>query len=173
MRAVVQRVLSASVSVEGEGVISQIGPGLLCLVGLTATDDLADVDFVARKLLGMRLWQGSNGKAWDLSAPQMNYDILCVSQFTLYGRLQGNKPDFSRAMAPGPARELYAALLGRLRTGYQEDRVHDGVFGAMMSVELVNDGPVTLIIDSVASEGRGGEGRSSGAAGATPPMDDL
>jgi D-tyrosyl-tRNA(Tyr) deacylase len=146
MRAVVQRVASASVSVDGQ-IVSQIGPGLLCLIGLRDGDGAGDAEFLARKLLNMRLW-ATDSKAWDLSVASKGYEILCVSQFTLYGRLQGNKPDFSRAMPPGEAREQYAALLERLRAGYEPGRVKDGVFGAMMAVELVNDGPVTFMLDS-------------------------
>ena len=146
MRAVVQRVTSASVSVEGE-LVSAIGPGLLCLIGLREGDTPADAEFIARKLLNMRLWP-SEKKAWDLSVTAQGYELLCVSQFTLHGRLSGNKPDFSKAMGPVAARECYAAFLDRLRAGYRADGVKDGVFGAMMAVDLVNDGPVTFVLDS-------------------------
>ena len=146
MRAVVQRVTSASVSVDGE-IISKIGPGLLCLIGITDSDTESDAEFIARKLLYIRLWR-SEKKAWDLNVQQQGYELLCVSQFTLYGRLKGNKADFSKAMGPQPARELYDKFLHRLRQDYIDEKVKDGVFGAMMAVELVNDGPVTFLLDS-------------------------
>ena len=147
MRAVVQRVRSASVSVDGE-VISSIGPGLLCLVGIRDGDVAADAEFLARKILNSRLWPNEKNKAWDCSVTQQGYEVLCVSQFTLYGRLSGNRPDFSRAMPPLEAREFYASFLERLQAGYAPERVADGRFGAMMAVESVNDGPVTIILDS-------------------------
>jgi D-tyrosyl-tRNA(Tyr) deacylase len=148
MRAVVQRVTSAAVSVDGEQ-ISRIGPGLLCLIGIRDGDQESDAEFVARKLLSMRLWP-SEKKAWDVNVTMHDYEILCVSQFTLYGRVKKNNksPDFSKAMGPQLAREFYSGFLDRLRQQYNNSKVKDGVFGAMMQVELVNDGPVTFIIDS-------------------------
>lgn len=146
MRAVVQRVTNASVSVDGE-IVSKIGPGLLCLIGISEGDQESDAEFIARKILNIRLWP-SEKKAWDLNVQQQQYELLCVSQFTLYGRLKGNKPDFSKAMGPQPARELYDKFVLRLQQSYAADKVKDGVFGAMMAVELVNDGPVTFLLDS-------------------------
>jgi D-tyrosyl-tRNA(Tyr) deacylase len=168
MRAVVQRVTSASVEVDGE-IVGKIGPGLLCLVGLRDTDTDKDADYIARKILGLRLWPSPDGsKAWDQNVQQRGYGVLCVSQFTLFGRLKGaGKPDYSKAMPPQQAHEAYAAFLDRLRQSYEPDRIQDGVFGAMMQVggglgnldgaesgslgcpvSLVNDGPVTFLLDS-------------------------
>jgi D-tyrosyl-tRNA(Tyr) deacylase len=135
MRAVVQRVTSASVTVDGE-LVSRIGPGLLCLIGVRDGDTDADAEFIARKLLNCRLWP-SEKKAWDLSVTAQGYELLCVSQFTLHGRLSGNKPDFSKAKGPAAARDFYGAFVERLRSTYRPEAVKDGVFGAMMSVELV------------------------------------
>lgn len=145
MRAVVQRVRNASVTIDGE--IVQIGPGLLCLIGLRDGDTPADAEFIARKILNMRLW-ASERKAWDLSVTQQGFEVLCVSQFTLFGRLNGNKPDFSKAMPPQDARDFYHEFLERLRRDYSPEKVLDGRFGAKMDVQLVNDGPVTFILDS-------------------------
>lgn len=191
MRCVIQRVSSASVSVDGQ-IVSKIGPGqysrhstataqvqhsqiimlkmhpygtsgLLCLVGIHANDQEEDAEWVARRIVGMRLWPNpATGKAWDLSLPDQSYDCLCVSQFTLHGRLKGNKPDYSKAMGPQPARLLYDRFIGRLKAMYDADRIKDGVFGAMMSVELVNDGPVTFIVDSVVDRGRSGNESNDG-----------
>lgn len=125
-------------------------------------------------MLNARLFANAEtGRAWDRCVTDEGGEVLCVSQvraarrarcrlaaaetrlplqFTLYGRLKGNKPDFSAAMPPQAAREAYAALLGHLRGAYRDDAVRDGVFGAMMSVQLVNDGPVTLVLDSQARD---------------------
>ncbi|KAL2341814.1 hypothetical protein Fmac_009754 [Flemingia macrophylla] len=148
MRAVVQRVASASVEVEGR-TVSEIGPGLLVLVGIHDSDSDADADYICRKVLNMRLFPNeSTGKAWDHSVMQKNYQVLLVSQFTLYGFLKGNKPDFHVAMAPQRAKPFYASLVDRFRNAYNSDAIKDGVFGAMMKVNLVNDGPVTMQLDS-------------------------
>ncbi|CAK8539461.1 unnamed protein product [Lathyrus sativus] len=148
MRAVVQRVDSASVEVEGS-IVSEIGPGLLVLVGIHDSDSDADADYICRKVLNMRLFSNEDtGKAWDHSVMQKNYQVLLVSQFTLYGILKGNKPDFHVAMAPQRAKPFYASLVDRFRNAYNSDAIKDGVFGAKMKVNLVNDGPVTMQLDS-------------------------
>ncbi|KAK3159598.1 hypothetical protein QOZ80_1BG0048640 [Eleusine coracana subsp. coracana] len=153
MRAVVQRVLSASVEVEGR-VVSAIGPGLLVLVGVHEADTDADADFICRKVLNMRLFPNEKtGKAWDQSVMQRKFDVLLVSQFTLYGILKGNKPDFHVAMPPAKAKPFYAALVEKFQRLYSAGTVKDGVFGAMMKVSLVNDGPVTMQVESPSLQG--------------------
>uniref|UniRef100_A0A2P2J1D2 D-aminoacyl-tRNA deacylase n=1 Tax=Rhizophora mucronata TaxID=61149 RepID=A0A2P2J1D2_RHIMU len=148
MRAVVQRVSSASVEVEGR-VVSQIGPGLLVLIGLHESDTDTDADYICRKVLNMRLFPNeTTGRGWDLSVMQKNYGLLLVSQFTLHGILKGNKPDFHVAMPPQKAKSFYESLVDKFRKSYRPDAVKDGVFGAMMKVNLVNDGPVTMQLDS-------------------------
>ncbi|KAL8460576.1 hypothetical protein ACS0TY_032195 [Phlomoides rotata] len=148
MRAVVQRVASASVEVEGR-LVSEIGPGLLVLVGLHETDVESDAEYVCRKVLNMRLFPNENtGKTWDQSVMQKNYEVLLVSQFTLYGVLKGNKPDFHVAMPPDSAKPFYASLVEKFQKAYKIDAVKDGIFGAKMKVNLVNDGPVTMQLDS-------------------------
>ncbi|XP_031125850.1 D-aminoacyl-tRNA deacylase [Ipomoea triloba] len=148
MRAIVQRVTSASVEVEGK-VVSAIGPGLLVLVGLHESDVDSDADYICRKVLNMRLFPNEEtGKTWDHSVIQKNYEILLVSQFTLYGILKGNKPDFHVAMPPDKAKPFYAAVVEKFQKAYKPDSVKDGIFGAMMKVNLVNDGPVTMQLDS-------------------------
>ncbi|XP_034672324.1 D-aminoacyl-tRNA deacylase [Vitis riparia] len=148
MRAIVQRVSSASVEVEGR-IVSEIGPGLLVLVGVHESDTDSDADYICRKVLNMRLFPNeTTGRAWDQSVVQKNYGVLLVSQFTLYGILKGNKPDFHVAMPPQKAKPFYASFIDRFRTSYNPDAIKDGVFGAMMKVNLVNDGPVTMQLDS-------------------------
>ncbi|KAD3338005.1 hypothetical protein E3N88_33526 [Mikania micrantha] len=148
MKVVVQRVASASVEVEGR-TVSAIGPGLLVLVGIHDQDTNSDADYICRKVLNMRLFPNEKtGKTWDQNVMQKNYEVLLVSQFTLCGILKGNKPDFHVAMAPDKAKSLYASLVQRFQTSYRTNAVRDGVFGAMMKVNLVNDGPVTLQLES-------------------------
>ncbi|XWS15804.1 hypothetical protein CRYUN_Cryun34aG0033100 [Craigia yunnanensis] len=148
MRAVVQRVASASVEVDGR-IVSEIGPGLLVLVGLHDSDTESDADYICRKVLNMRLFPNeSTGKGWDQNVMQRNYGVLLVSQFTLYGFLKGNKPDFHVAMPPQKAKPFYESLVDKFRKVYKPDAIKDGIFGAMMKVSLVNDGPVTMQLDS-------------------------
>lgn len=100
-----------------------------------------------------RIWpstasSGGDQKAWDTSVKDNGYEILCVSQFTLCGRLKGNKPDFSKAMPPLQAKAMYEKLLDRLKKDYDADKIKDGVFGALMEVSIQNSGPVTITLDS-------------------------
>ncbi|KAL5988864.1 hypothetical protein ACLOJK_026966 [Asimina triloba] len=148
MRAVVQRVVSASVEVDGR-TVSEIGPGLLVLVGLHESDVESDADFICRKVLNMRLFPNdSTGKSWDQNVMQKKYGVLLVSQFTLFGILKGNKPDFHVAMPPNKAKPFYELLVDKFHKSYDPDSIKDGVFGAMMKVHLVNDGPITMQLDS-------------------------
>ncbi|KAG2037384.1 D-Tyr tRNAtyr deacylase-like domain-containing protein [Suillus americanus] len=156
MRAVVQRVASASVSVDGK-VISSISRGLMVLVGIGTDDTLADVETLTNKmqgrthpwlLLNIRVFD-ANGTMWKSSVKDIAGEVLCVSQFTLMANTtKGNKPDFHRAMSSNASRELYATFLEKMRRLYVPDRVQDGQFGAMMDVSLTNEGPVTLTLDT-------------------------
>lgn len=145
MRVVLQRVSQASVRVEGS-VVGQIGPGLMLLVGIKQEDTETDLAWMADKLAGLRIFEDGEGKM-NLSLADVGGAILSVSQFTLYGDCRkGRRPNFMAAARPEIASELYDRFNGMLRTkGF---RVETGVFGAMMEVSLVNDGPVTLILDS-------------------------
>ena len=155
MRLVLQRVKSASVSCEGS-TISSIGPGILALCALKEGDTTSDLEYCAQRLVKCKLWENEGGKPWRKSVKQMNYHVLLVSQFTLYGKVDGKKgaPDYSMSMKASPARESYesfkAMVASRYGEGAEGEKVKDGVFGGMMDVSLVNDGPVTLIIDSEA-----------------------
>jgi D-aminoacyl-tRNA deacylase len=140
MRAVVQRVSRARVTVDGEVVAAVDEPGLLVFVGVTHTDTAADAEKLADKLWGLRILDGEKSCS-DVGAP-----LLVVSQFTLYGDTRkGRRPTWAAA-APGPVAEpLVAAVVAALRS--LGARVETGVFGAMMQVSLVNDGPVTILLD--------------------------
>jgi D-aminoacyl-tRNA deacylase len=153
MRLVVQRVKSASVSVESSGrrdnVVSNIGPGILALVGLHEDDTEQDLQYCCKRLLGCKLWENENGGQWRHSVVQKQYECLLVSQFTLYGTLsKKHQPDYKLAMKAMPAEQLYRQFVEMVRAAYLPEKIHDGVFGAMMDVVLVNDGPVTLVIES-------------------------
>ncbi|XP_020811398.1 D-tyrosyl-tRNA(Tyr) deacylase 1 isoform X1 [Drosophila serrata] len=146
MRAVIQRVRAAKVTVLDE-LVSSIGPGLCVLVGIKASDTAADVDYLVRKILALRLFE-EEGKRWQKSVKDLNLEILCVSQFTLYHRLKGNKPDFSAAMKGEEAQQLYNQFLDRLGQSYDSSKIKDGKFGAYMQVHIENDGPVTINLES-------------------------
>jgi D-aminoacyl-tRNA deacylase len=138
VRALVQRVSRASVSVEGE-LVSAIGAGLLVLLGVHVEDREADADRLADKVRALRVFPDAEGR---MNEPLGSREVLCVSQFTLYGDTRrGNRPSYVAA-APGPVAEpLYDRFCERLGA-------RRGVFGAMMDVELVNDGPVTLLLQT-------------------------
>jgi D-tyrosyl-tRNA(Tyr) deacylase len=140
MRALVQRVSSASVSVDGE-TISAIGPGLLVLLGVRRGDGPGQADQLVRKLLALRIFEDPDGRM-NRSVEDAGGELLCVSQFTLYGDARkGNRPSFVDAAPADEAEPLYE----RVRRGLQ---AKGGRFGARMAVELVNDGPVTLLIET-------------------------
>lgn len=138
MKLLIQRVLSASVSVEGT-TISAIGPGLLILIGINRSDTPAQAISLARKLLKLRLWPSAS-KTWDLSVIQKGYELLLVSQFTLQAVLKGNKPDFHQAMNPESALELFELFTSEVRANSDPSKVQTGCFGQYMSVSLSNDG---------------------------------
>ncbi|MCL4848596.1 MAG: D-tyrosyl-tRNA(Tyr) deacylase [Acidobacteria bacterium] len=145
MRAVVQRVSSASVDVDGV-TVGAIDRGLLVLVGVAATDGPADVDYMAGKLGDLRIFEDDTGRM-NLSLQQADGALLLVSQFTVCGDCRkGRRPSFDAAAAPEQAQALYEALARRLSEAGV--RVALGRFGERMAVTLVNDGPVTLLVDS-------------------------
>jgi len=146
MRAVIQRVTSASVTIDGERV-SGIGCGLVVLLGVEETDDAGDIEWLTGKVAGLRLFPDAAG-AWGRSVAETDGRVLVVSQFTLFASTKkGTKPSWHRAAKPEVAQPLCDAFLDRLGT-LLPGRVCAGRFGAMMSVALENDGPVTLWIDS-------------------------
>jgi D-aminoacyl-tRNA deacylase len=137
MRALVQRVTRASVDVEGERV-AEIGPGLLVLLGITHDDTEADADRLADKVRALRIFADADGR---MNEPLGDREVLCVSQFTLYGDARkGNRPAYVAAALPEQAEPLYERFSQRLDA-------RRGLFGAMMQVGLVNDGPVTLLLE--------------------------
>jgi D-tyrosyl-tRNA(Tyr) deacylase len=145
MRAVVQRVREAAVRVDGR-VVGSCGRGLLVLLGVGQGDDDGDAAYLADKALNLRVFPDAAGQM-NLSVLDVRGDLLLVSQFTLYGDCRrGRRPGYSDAAPPAEAERLYACFVERVRTSGL--RVEQGVFRAMMDVSLVNDGPVTLLLDS-------------------------
>lgn len=146
MRAVIQRVRHASVSVDGSSTGS-IGPGLLVFVGIEDADQPADLDWLASKILNLRIFNDEKG-VMNLSVKETGGDLLLVSQFTLHASTKkGNRPSYIRASKPGVAVPLYEALKATLSADLGR-AVQSGIFGADMQVALLNDGPVTIIIDT-------------------------
>ena len=146
MRIVLQRVKSASVSIEGT-VVGEIEQGFLLLVGVGPNDTRDDASYLARKIAGMRIFSDENGKM-NLSIDQVGGKILSVSQFTLFADTKkGNRPSFTGAASPEAANKLYEEFNEILRTEYGLI-VETGEFGADMRVNLVNDGPVTILLDT-------------------------
>ena len=147
MRLIVQRVLEAGVKVKGEWV-SKIGPGLLILLGITHTDTYPMSIVMSNKLLKMRLWRNKEDKVWDMNVMQKEYEVLIISQFTLYGEMNGNKPDFHHAMEGEEALKMYEGFVEEVRKGYKGEKVQTGAFGEYMHVHQVIDGPVTIQLDA-------------------------
>ena len=145
MRAVVQRVSRAQVVIDGE-ISGQIGLGLLILLGVGHEDTEADANYLAEKIAGLRVFEDDSGKM-NRSLQDVGGSVLAVSQFTLYGDVRrGKRPSFDRASPPEKARQLYESFVERIRsTGL---RCETGRFQEMMKVELVNEGPVTILLDS-------------------------
>jgi D-aminoacyl-tRNA deacylase len=146
MRAVIQRVTSARVRA-GDRVTGAIERGLLVLLGVGRGDTMTDVQYVAGKIRDLRVFEGDAGKPMDRSVVEVGGAVLVVSQFTLYGDVRkGRRPSFDEAAPPDVARNLYEALVRELQATHVP--VSTGEFQAMMHVELVNDGPVTMLVDS-------------------------
>ncbi|CAI2353438.1 unnamed protein product [Caenorhabditis sp. 36 PRJEB53466] len=151
MRVVLQRVTRAAVTV-GDVAVGSIGRGLCVLVGIHRDDTEEDMKYVIRKILNLRVFPASEQKPWDKSVVDLDLEVLSVSQFTLYGQFKGNKLDFHTAMAPAEASKFYAQFLEALKTAYKPEKIQDGKFAAMMSVDIVNDGPVTMVFERLQSE---------------------
>ena len=144
MKLVIQRVLNAQVEVENE-VVGKIGKGYLVLCGIKDTDTEKEADYLAKKLCNLRVFEDENEKM-NLSLKDVNGELLIISQFTLYGdTTQGNRPSFIEAARPEKANILYEYFLEKCKE-YQI-KVEKGIFGADMKVSLINDGPVTIIME--------------------------
>ena len=145
MKFVIQRVNHAEVKVDGE-IVGKIGKGFLVLIGVGREDTKEDADWYLKKLLGLRIFEDENGKT-NLSLADVNGELLLVSQFTLYADCKkGNRPSFVKAGKPDMAEPMYEYIIEKCRE--QIENTQKGQFGADMKVELLNDGPVTIVLDS-------------------------
>jgi len=145
VRAVIQRVKSSKVEVDDK-IIGQIGKGINLLVGISREDTKEDIAYIVRKVLGMRIFEDENGKM-NFSLQDIKGELLLISQFTLYGDCRkGKRPDFMKAQGGEAAKELYNELIEAFKN--EVPNLQTGEFGADMKVEIINDGPVTLLLES-------------------------
>jgi len=148
MRALVQRVSEASVTVETENYAADIGKGMVILLGIKQDDTVEDLNFVADKCCNLRIFEDENEKM-NLSLKDVDGEVLVISQFTLYGDARrGNRPSFTDAAQPAIANGLYEKFCDRMRANLGENKIKTGIFGAMMLVKIFNDGPVTILVES-------------------------
>ena len=148
MKAVVQRVKSASVKIAEQNYFQQIDKGLLILLGIKSGDTLEDIKFVADKCCNLRIFEDDEDKM-NRSVKEVNGEILIISQFTLYGETaKGNRPSFTDAAKPDEAIPLYEEFVSRVKKNLGDEYVKVGIFGTMMDIQLVNYGPVTVIVES-------------------------
>ncbi len=148
MKAVVQRVSEGGVFIPKENYSAEIGKGMVILLGIKNGDKEEDVNFVADKCCNLRIFEDENEKM-NLSLKEVNGEILIISQFTLYGDARkGNRPSFIEAARPDEAIPLYEKFIVRAKLNLGESKVKVGIFGAMMDVKIINDGPVTIIVES-------------------------
>lgn len=153
MRLVIQRVTEASVKRVADGeLVGQIDKGLVVLVGIDRYDEWKDAEYCIKKILNIKLWGGDRGgdetsPAWSRSVQDMGYEVLLISQFTLFGSVKkGNKPDFHNAMKSTTSKEFFDKFVAETKKIY--GKVQTGEFGSYMDVQIHNDGPVTIFIDS-------------------------
>jgi D-aminoacyl-tRNA deacylase len=146
MRAVIQRVKSASVRVDGEE-FSCIGPGMCCLIGVETSDGPGDIDYLARKMCSLRIFDDASG-VMNLDVSEVEGEILLISQFTLLADARkGRRPSYSNAESPQKASSIFEDLVLKVR-GLYPGRIETGKFQAMMDVDIINHGPVTILLDS-------------------------
>ena len=148
MRALVQRVSEAGVYIIKENYKAEIGKGIVILLGIKSEDNESDLNFVADKCSNLRIFEDENEKM-NLSLKDIDGEVLIISQFTLYGDTQkGNRPSFIEAAKPEIAIPLYEKFISRMKLNLGEEKIKTGIFGAMMKVKIINDGPVTILVES-------------------------
>ena len=148
MRALVQRVREGGVYISSDNYEKNIGKGMVVLLGVRDSDGLEEVNFVADKCCNLRIFEDDKGKM-NLSIKEINGEILIISQFTLYGDARkGNRPSFTEAASPELANDLYEEFINRVKFNIGEEKVKTGIFSAMMDVKIINDGPVTILVES-------------------------
>lgn len=148
MRAVIQRVSEGGVYIPGIDFKSEIGAGMVVLLGIKTSDSENDVNFVADKCSNLRIFEDSDGKM-NVGIKESDGEVLVISQFTLYGETsKGNRPSFIDAARPEAAVPLYEKFISRMKLNLGENKIKSGKFGKMMTVKIINDGPVTVLVES-------------------------
>lgn len=148
MKALVQRVSSGSVSIPTESYIENIGKGIVLLLGISEDDSESDIDYLAEKCCNLRIFEDENDKM-NLSIKDVDGEVLLISQFTLYGDARkGNRPSFNKAAKPDKAELLYNKFADKMKNIMGEKKIKEGIFGSMMEVAIINDGPVTIMVES-------------------------
>lgn len=148
MRALVQKVKEGGVSIADKNYSAEIKKGLVILLGVTHGDGENEVNFVADKCSNLRIFPDENDKM-NLSVKDVDGEVLVISQFTLYGDARkGNRPSYTEAAKPELAENLYEKFIERMKLNLGDEKVKTGIFGAMMEVKIINDGPVTIIVES-------------------------
>ncbi len=148
MRALVQRVTEGGVDIPEHEYSKTIGKGMVILFGVKEEDTEEEVNFVADKCSNLRIFEDEDGKM-NISLKDIGGDVLIISQFTLYGDARkGNRPNFTTAAKPDKANDLYEKFIKRVENNVGADKVKTGIFGAMMNVKIMNDGPVTILVES-------------------------
>ena len=148
MKALIQRVSKASVNIPTESYFEKIEKGMVLLLGISEDDTNKEVEYVAEKCSNLRIFDDENEKM-NLSIKDIDGEVLLISQFTLYGDTRkGNRPSFNKAATPKKAVEFYKSFAEKLKNILGDKKIKEGIFGAMMEVEIINDGPVTVIVES-------------------------
>ena len=148
MRALIQRVSEGSVRIENPEYFEEINKGMVILLGIKEGDSEEDLNFTADKCSNLRIFKDENGKM-NLSVKDISGETLVISQFTLYGDARkGNRPGFTDAARPETAELLYKKFIERMKSNLGNEKVKSGIFGAMMMVKIINDGPVTIMVES-------------------------
>ncbi len=148
MKALIQRVSEAGVYIDKEKYKAEIGKGIVILLGIKSDDDDSGINFVADKCAGLRIFEDENEKM-NLALKDIDGEVLIISQFTLYGDAQkGNRPSFIEAAKPEIAIPLYEQFISRMKSNLGEEKIKTGIFGAMMKVKIINEGPVTILVES-------------------------
>lgn len=148
MRAVIQRVSEGGVYIPEENYKAEINHGMVILLGIKTGDNENDVNFVADKCSNLRIFEDDQGKM-NISIKETHGEVLVISQFTIYGETsKGNRPSFIEAARPEEAIPLYEKFIRRMKFNLGEDKIKSGIFGAMMKVKIINDGPVTVLVES-------------------------
>ncbi len=148
MRALIQRVSKGSVNIPSKAYFKEIGKGMVLLLGISEQDSEVDVEYLSQKCCNLRIFEDENEKI-NLSLGDIEGEILLISQFTLYGDTKkGNRPSFNLAASPQKAKILYDLFSLKIKSIIGNDKVKEGLFGEMMEVTIVNDGPVTVLVES-------------------------